>query len=328
MRRGSGGERVQAAKSGVLCSGSIAFDILVRPVDQSQWGTTTFVDAIESHVGGNGANTSFALAKVGVAVRLLGAVGGDEQGALILEKLRRAGVDISAVTRVQAPTATTVVIVNSAGDRKFLHRLGASSEAFTEPVEFGSLSQSASLYHLASLFILPRLRAHAAGILARARASGLMTSLDTNWDAQGRWMRDLEPCLPHLDILFMNEDEARMVTGSSDPAVAARVVLERGVRTAVMKLGRRGCAIYTNLREIICPAFDVEAKDTTGAGDCFVAGFLAALIRGEEYAEAGRFANAVAALSVQKIGAVEGVPSRAEIEAWIRSARLLTAAPA
>ena len=67
-------------------------------------------------------------------------------------------------------------------------------------------------------------------------------------------MRDLEPCLPHLDFLFLNEDEARMVTGTSDPGLAAAAVLEAGVRIAVMKLGPRGCAIYTGSSQILCPA--------------------------------------------------------------------------
>ncbi len=309
----------------VLCSGSIIFDILVRPVDNAQWGATTLVESVEYHLGGNGANTSTALARLGVPVRLIGVAGDDDQGRGALETLKSRGVDTSHVSRCGAPTATTVVIVNSAGDRQFLHRLGASEQAFPEPLEFNSaLVQGASHYHLASLFILPRLRAHAPQTLARARAAGLTTSLDTNWDAENRWMRDLESCLPHLDILFMNEDEARMITGASDPSAAAGVVLAKGVRTAVMKLSNRGCAIYTKDRDVVCPAFDVEVKDTTGAGDCFVAGFLAAMLRGESHTQAGTFGNAVAALSVQKIGAVAGVPPREEIETWMRSARLRT----
>ena len=135
-------------------------------------------------------------------------------------------------------------------------------------------------------------------------------------------MKDLEPCLPHVDILFMNEDEARMVTGSSDPAVAAKMVLRKVAGTAVMKLGSRGCAIYTGDGKIVCPGFDVDVLDTTGAGDRFAAGYLAALSRGATWPEAGAYANAVAAQSVQKIGAVAGLRSHSETETWIRSARL------
>jgi sugar/nucleoside kinase (ribokinase family) len=303
---------------GVLCSGSIVFDTLVRPVDNPQWGTTTFVETIESHVGGNGANTSLALATIGTPVRLLGAVGPDEQGKFLLESLRGAGVDTSAVAVAGEPTAASIVMVNAAGDRKFLHRVGASATAFTAPVHFTpEMTAGMAYYHLASLFILPNLRAHAAETLCRARAAGLLTSLDTNWDPQGRWIKDLAPCFPHLDIAFFNEDEARMTAETSDPAKAAALLLSCGVGIAVMKLGARGCAIYTGDREFLCPAFDVEAKDTTGAGDCFVAGFLAALLRDASLAEAGEFANAVAAFSVQSLGGVAGVRPYSEVESWM-----------
>ena len=135
-------------------------------------------------------------------------------------------------------------------------------------------------------------------------------------------MEALAPSLPHLDLLFLNEDEARMVTGSADPAEAAKVVLDLGVRIAVIKLGHRGCAIYSSADELHCPAFDVEAKDTTGAGDCFVGGFLAARMRGGNLQEAGRLGNAVAALSVQQIGAVVDLPSYDEMQNWIGSAEV------
>jgi sugar/nucleoside kinase (ribokinase family) len=133
-------------------------------------------------------------------------------------------------------------------------------------------------------------------------------------------MQDLGPCLPHVDTLFLNEDETRMVTGRPIPLEAAEFLLARGVGTVVIKLGPRGCAIYTDACETFSPAFEVDALDTTGAGDCFVAGYLAALLEGAPPAEAGRFANAVAAFSVQRIGAVAGVPPRADVDAWMRTA--------
>jgi len=303
---------------GIICSGSIVYDTLVYPFEASAWGTTRLMKSIECHVGGNGANTALAMAVIGASVRLVGAVGNDAQAESVLHELRRSGVNTDFVMRVPAPTATTVVLVNETGDRQFLHRLGASEKAFSEPLTFTpELVENASNYHFASLFILPHLRLHGAEMLRRARQAGLTTSLDTNWDAEGEWMTALAPCLPEVDILFMNEDEAFMVTGSNDPASAARVVLEKGVRTAVMKLSGRGCAIYTDGQEIVCPSFPVPVKDTTGAGDSFVAGFLDARQRGASWAEAGEFANAVGALSVQKLGAVTGVRSRAETEAWM-----------
>lgn len=306
---------------GVVCAGSVVYDIVVRPVDDAPWGATTYVETIDPHVGGNGANTSIALARIGVPVRLVATVGDDDRGRLVRDELVRAGVDTAALTVVSETTASTVVIVNSAGQRKFLHRLGASELAFQQPVEFTpELIGSATHFHLASFFVLPGIRANGAQMLMRARQAGLTTSLDTTWDPLGRWSADLAPSLPYVDFLFLNEDEALRITGSSEPAEGARYALSHGVSTAVLKLGERGCAIYTQDREFRCAAYEIDVKDTTGAGDCFAAGLLGAVERGASLEEAGQFANAVAALSVQQVGAVAGVPSFREVQAWMGSA--------
>ena len=93
--------------SGVLCSGNICFDILVRPVDCLEWGTSTWVEEYLETMGGNGSNTSYTLAMLGVPVRLHGMVGPDAYGDHVLAKLQGAGVDLGAVRRSRAPTTTT-----------------------------------------------------------------------------------------------------------------------------------------------------------------------------------------------------------------------------
>ena len=100
---------------------------------------------------------------------------------------------------------------------------------------------------------------------------------------------------------------------------AAASLLANGARTAIIKLGPRGCAIFTGEREFHCPAFPVEVKDTTGAGDTFVAGFLAARLEGADLPEAGRFANAAGALNVQQIGGSARIPSYAGVQEWMRT---------
>lgn len=307
----------EGTQSDILCAGSIVFDILVRPFDEARVGTTVLVESIEYRVGGNGANTSRALAILGAKVGLIGAVGSDKPAEMVLATLASCGVDTTEVACISPPTASSVVLIDGRGDRQFLHRLGASSEAFAQPVVFTTdLGRKASHFHLASFFVVPNLRRNAARMLAEARRAGLTTSFDTNWDPQGEWLTAVEACLPHIDTFFMNEDESRMMTGKCD-ANAARFLMNRGVREVVIKLGRRGCAIYREDEEVVCPAFTVDSVDTTGAGDCFVAGFLAARRRGYSPASAGLFANAVGALTVQCIGAVEGVLSEEGVLAWM-----------
>jgi sugar/nucleoside kinase (ribokinase family) len=311
---------LKTAPRGILCCGNIVLDILVRPVEQFNWGTTTWVDSIEQNLGGNGSNTSYTLGMLGVPVRLLGMVGEDAFGEQALSILKRGGVDLSFVGRSHAATTASVCPVNSAGNRLFMHCVGSSAEVFPEPIQFTpAMLEGMSHFHLANVFALPQMRRRAPESLRNAREAGLTTSLDTGWDARGRWLEDIEGCLPHLDLLFLNQDEARMLSGSADPNEAGRRMQALGAADVVIKLGAEGCAIFTSAGATRVAGFAVDVVDTTGAGDCFVGGFLAALSEGCGYPDAARLANAVGALSVQKLGAINGVRSREETEAWLRA---------
>jgi Sugar kinases, ribokinase family len=308
---------------GVLCCGNLVLDILVRPVEQVVFDATTWVEDISQHVGGNGANTSFALGKLGVPVRLVGVTGRDSFGDWVLGQLEAAGVDTRYVLRKDVPTAATVGLVKPTGSRAFLHRPGVSAHAFDAPVEFtADLTTGFQHFHLANPFALPLLRTHAGETMRSARQAGLRTSLDTGWDAKGEWMKVIEPCLPHTEFLFMNEDEARRISGCSDAGSAARRFLEAGAGVAVVKLGAAGCSVFTASEEFTVPGFRVDAVDTTGAGDCFVGGFLAGLYRGASLREAARLANAAGALSVTRLGATTGLLSYSETVSWMSRAAI------
>jgi sugar/nucleoside kinase (ribokinase family) len=303
--------------AGVLCCGNICVDMPVWPVEKLAWGTTTWVETITEGVGGNGANTSYALGRLGVPVWLTGVVGSDTAGDKILGKLTSVGVDISQVRRVDQPTTSTVCVVHPSGDRLFLHRVGSSTAVEAADVQFNGVT--ASHFHLANPFALPKVRHQVDEVLRRAKAAGLTISLDTGWDARGRWMDDIGPGLSYTDLLFVNDTEATMLSGHNDLDTAARYLLGRGARELVVKTGAKGCVIYTSDSRLEVPGFPADVVDTTGAGDCFAGGFLAALHRGRSYSEAARFANAVGALNVQHLGAVKGVLSFGETEQWMNS---------
>jgi sugar/nucleoside kinase (ribokinase family) len=300
---------------GFLCCGNICYDIQAWPVDSVAWGKSIWVDEIGFTLGGNGGNTSWAAAKLGARVRLTGVVGRDTAGDRVLELLRDAGVDMD-IHRTDSPTTSTVVLVQSTSDRSFLHRPGASRDVTPDLLRFDAPSYSH--FHFANPFSLPNLRSHGGEIMRRARAAGLTTSLDTAWDAKGRWMEDIAPCLPYTDLLFVNDSEAEMLTGSADLHEAARILREAGATDVIIKVGPKGCLLFIGEEEHAAGGYAVDAKDTTGAGDCFVGGFLAALQRGCTYLESARIANAAGALNVQNIGAATGVSSWEQTQAWMR----------
>jgi sugar/nucleoside kinase (ribokinase family) len=300
---------------GFLCCGNICYDIQAWPVDSVAWGKSIWVDEIGFTLGGNGGNTAWAAAKLGARVRLTGMVGRDAAGDRVMEVLRDAGVDMD-IRRTDSPTTSTVILVQSTSDRSFIHRPGASRDVTPELLRFDVPGYSH--FHFANPFSLPNLRNHGGEIMQRARAAGLTTSLDTAWDAKGRWMDDIAPCLPHTDVLFVNESEAEMLTGSKDPREAARILQQAGATDVIIKVGPKGCTVFAGGEEHAAPGYIVDAKDTTGAGDCFVGAFLAAVQRGCNYVEASRIANAAGALNVEKIGAATGVSSWDETQAWMR----------
>lgn len=311
---------------GVYCTGNIVLDVLVCPVEAlPSWGTTLWVESIAQHLGGNGAITAYALGKLGAPVRLAGRVGDDAFGAYALSRLRSAGVDLSEVcVSPGVQTATTTGLINARGERLFLHVVGASAIMGPEHIPFDATRLGGfSYFHLASMFHMPKMRAGGPDLLARARQAGLLVTVDTMWDSAGRWMLDFEPLCPLTDLLFVNQDEARMLAGSADPAAVGCFFRSRGVGLVVLKMAGDGCFVSGPDEEFTMPAFDVPAVDTTGAGDCFCGGFLAALRRGASLREAARFANAVAAHCIQSIGGTEGVADFETTAAWMADAPCL-----
>jgi sugar/nucleoside kinase (ribokinase family) len=303
---------------GVLCTGNIVLDMLVRPVDEIQWGGTRWVDAITQSLGGNGANTSAALGKLGVPVTLIGAVGDDAMGQAALARLKECAVDTSAIQTLAAGTATTVALVRSDGTRAFLHQPGVSLLLYAEAVPWNP-GASTTRFHIGNPFAILHLRSAAPALLKRAKDAGLATSLDTAWDSKGEWMSVLAPCLPLVDLLFLNEDEARMLTLSTEPQQIAQRLREAGASTIVLKRGGLGCSVFDGPDRIDVPGFAVRVVDTTGAGDCFAGGFLAALQRGYSMDQAAGIANAVGALNVQSLGSTSGLRGWQETLDWMQA---------
>lgn len=310
--------------------GNFVVDLIGKPIDRlPERGRLAIIDTFETHAGGNGPNTAGALGKLGAEVAVIGRVGDDLYGRFLLEKLEGWGVHTETVSRdPDATTGVTLVPVDSSGERSFIHQYGANGVFGPEHVPWDRLT-GARHFHFGGFFVLPRFNgAAAAEVLSEARRRGMSTSLDVCWDRDGRWMENLRPCLRYVDYCMPSEEEARQLTGETEPERMAAALLEAGARAAVIKLGDRGC-LYADREGWPVPAFQVDARDTTGAGDCFIGGFLYGLLQGWEIDRRLRFANACGARSVQAVGGVTGLAPAAEIAAWAEGRPLrASAAPA
>jgi len=165
--------------------------------------------------------------------------------------------------------------------------------------------------HVGGYFLFPELDGKPmADILNRAKKKGLTTSLDTAWDLKGRWMKALKPCLPYLDYFMPSEREVKMLLGYTNPVKAAKVFIRLGAKAVVVKLGEKG-SYFLNREglELLVPAYRAKVVDTTGAGDCFCAGFIKGLSLGWDVKRSLQLGNAAGACAVEALGATAGIHS-------------------
>lgn len=277
-------------------------------------------------VGGEAVNGAVAAAKLGLRTRILCSLGADAAGDVIAAALERAGVDTGAVLRsAEHPTPVTTMFVREDGTRRSV--TNAAHRYNFRPERYAERFASSRIVTLGSLFRAPFdepevIRA----VLTAAKAQGSVVFADTKLPNFRKLMPDdLRDSLPLIDYLFPNEDEARYFSGETKPEAMADAFLRRGVKNVVVKLGGDGCLLRNERETIRLGAYDVDAVDATGAGDNFIAGFAAALLRGENHEEALRFANACGAICVTAVGASAALRDRGQVEAFLKTHQLFRA---
>jgi len=314
-------------KPALAVVGSLNMDFVVSVDRLPAPGETVLGRDFRTIPGGKGANQACAAGRLGAAkvdVRMIGRVGYDVFADHLKASLSAAGVDTSAVyaTRSEA-TGVALIWVDRAGQNSIVVASGANHALAAADVEaMRRVFRGAS--HV--LFQLESPLDTVAAALALAREEGLVTVLDPA-PAQR-----LDPALlARVDILTPNESEALLLLGRPAARVTlaeapelARALLRAGPRAVVLKLGDRGCFYADGREQIHVPAFPVEARDATAAGDTFNGALAVALAEGRGMAAGLRFACAAAALSVTRPGAQSSIPTRAETESFLAER---TAAP-
>ncbi len=260
---------------------------------------------ITTHPGGGGANVAARLAALGVPALLVARAGNDAAGRAAIEELRAAGVRTSVAVDPVRPTGTCVVIVEETGERTMLPDRGANAALTPADLPVEEL-RAATHLHLSGYTLLdPGSRAAGLVALEHAREAGLSVSVDpasaapievTGARAFLDWVR-------HADVLLPNVEEAVALTGARDPQAAAWALARDG-RDVVITLGADG-ALWSDGEQVVrAAAADAPAPvDSTGAGDAFTAGWLAARLDGAEPAEALAAANGLAAATLREAGA-------------------------
>jgi sugar/nucleoside kinase (ribokinase family) len=292
----------------VVCVGNLVADLIVRPVDAlPPRAELRMVDAIDLRAGGCALTTAVVLGRLGAKASMLGLVGDDPFGHFLEAALAEASVDgRGVVRRPSVPSVATVVVVDSEGERTYLHAPGVGALLTREHLPDDLLFAGKAL-HIAGALINPGIDGEpTARILEEARRRGILTSLDTAFDPTGTWQR-VHAALPHLDVFAPGYPEARQITGLDDPAAIAMWARQQGARTVIVKLGGDGAFVDSPEFRGMISAFPVQVVDATGAGESFNGGLLYGLTRGWPLEQAVRLGAATGALAVTQIGAAAGV---------------------
>ncbi|MFT4935692.1 MAG: ribokinase [Pseudoalteromonas distincta] len=301
----------------VCVLGGVNLDHVARVAVLPRAGETVASRSLAQFPGGKGANQAVAAARLGAQVRLLGAVGQDGAGDVMLDFLAHADVDIGGVRREpSAPTGQAFITVDDAARNMIVVAAGANAL-------YGADAASAADLGGASV-ILTQFEATLAAIetvFTRPEAAAALKILNT-----APALSDGAPLLALADMLILNETELASFAGldaePADPeaAVAAARSLARSGQTVLATLGAAGAVAVRGDEEFRVAGLRQQAVDTTGAGDCFCGALAAGLDRGMTLPAAMGFANAAAALSVTRAGAAASMPTAAEVEALLAAA--------
>ena len=309
----------------VLVLGEINPDVIVRAVDpRPQFGQVELlVDTIDLVVGSSSAIFACGAARLGLRVAFVGVVGNDAMGRFMLDTMRTHGIDVSAC-RVDevVPTGASVILAGAA-DRAILTAPGTVPLLRDEDVPSALLDRARHL-HVGSVFLLDALRPQLAERFAAARRAGITTSFDCNWDPSGSWDGGLGPILAQTTVFFPNAAEAQRITGRGSIEEAALALAALGPRVVVVKCGADGALAGEPDGSITrVPAIAVDMVDTTGAGDSFDAGFLAAWLADRPLRDCLAVGVSCGSLSTRRVGGTAAQPTLAEAEAAARSSGLL-----
>ncbi len=303
----------------LLCIGMALVDSIIRGFDPKPVSASGFrAESCSLNVGGEAVNEAIAAAKLGLKTGILCALGGDAAGRLIEQELKKAGVDTAPAVRPEAfSTPVTTMFVHDDGTRKSVtnraHTVNFRPDRYPERIR-------ARAVILGSLFRAPFDDPDILlAVVRAAKEAGSLVFADTKLPIfRVLELKDIRDALPLIDYITPNEDEAAFYTGEREPEKMADVLLSHGVRNVVIKLGSRGCYFKNEKTAFSLDAYPIAAKDATGAGDNFLAGFAAELLNGNSVERAMTFANACGAICTTAVGAGTALKSRAQVEEFIR----------
>lgn len=300
----------------ILCIGELNVDLIANGLlSEPSPGYEILAKDFEITLGSASAIFASGTARLGRGVTFLSRVGEDDFGRFCIKKLSENGVSTEFVKIDETSKTGVTIVLSTPQDRAMVTFLGAIAELSLMDIPLDILDNHRHL-HLTSYFLQTNLQPDFSNLMVEAKRRGLTISFDPNSDPTQSWEKGIFKVIENADVLFLNELEAKQLTGKKEIGAAVRH-LGNYCPTAVVKLGKSG-AIGINNGEIVeIKGFSVEAVDTTGAGDSFAAGFIHAFLDKKDLRECLKTGNACGALSTRQAGGTNAQPNIEELKNFL-----------
>lgn len=302
---------IDKGRSDVVVVGVAAMDMVARVDKLPQPDDLVLAQQFEYSPGGAGANVAAALSRLGCETVFLGRVGDDENGRLLIQSFKDAGVMTDMIGVDQGlSTPTCFITVSDSGERTIIALGNATIISKAEELNLDVIHQAKALYLSdvdGELVCTAAREAHRGGATVFYGPGGWIVS---------KGVENLAPLLKDVDVLLVSRTEAEILAPGAAPEAATRALLQMGVPIVVQTVGAEGVLVGSEDNTVHIPASAVQnIVDTTGAGDAFAAGLIAGHLEGKSWASAARVGGNVASFKIGHLGARSGIPSRADLAA-------------
>lgn len=304
-------------------------------VDLTQTGEQSGIPQYAANPGGAPANVAVAASLMGCETAFIGKVGNDSFGQMLVDTLRSKNVDVSGVVKSdEYKTTLAVVSLDDKGERSFsfYRKNCADLNLRKEEIDF-ALVKSADIFHFGSVSLTDEPSFSAVEAAVRfAKENGAVISYDPNyrpllWNNKNEAVAKMRRLLKYVDIIKVSEEELEIITAQSDPHRATDLLLNMGITVVLVTLGEKGAFFKTARVSGWCEAIHAEVADTNGAGDTYMGAFLTKLDSLEKFVinadncleDANMFACISAGISVTKSGAIPSMPTKDEVENYIKN---------
>ena len=316
-------------KNKVVSLGIHILDVLGRPVTQIPPGQNlALLEEIRVTVAGTAAGASVDMAKLGMDVIAMGALGQDEIGHMVVSTMQRYGINTDSLVRKPGvQTSATMLPIRPNGERPALHVIGANGVFELGDVNWAAIA-GAQCLHVGGTSLMETFDGEpACHVMTFAKEKGLITTWDFIGVPKPNLAEMIAHSLPYIDYFMPNIEEAQMISGLQDRRQMQQFFFDRGAKTIIFKMGAFGSAIATQLegqiQEMRLPAFRVSVVDTTGCGDAYCAGFITGLSKGWSVQDSAQLGSACGSLVASGLGSDAGIVDFDKTVAFMNSAAIL-----